>query len=492
MMLNQIKHSTISHRARSLCQISVMVLSTFFLSSAATVAHHDGYGDIVENLIPSVVSITVQAESSSGGQFQNIPREFREFFEQYMPRERGQKEGQRRPPLVQAVGSGFFISEDGFIVTNAHVVKNGVNIIVELNDSQSFEAEVVGVDPKTDIAVLKIDAGGRKLPALPFGDSDSIRVGDHVLAIGNPMGLDFSVSAGIVSGRNRTLTGGYDDFIQTDAAINSGNSGGPLLNMSGEVVGVNTLYLNDRRANGGSTGIGFAMASVVVEDVVDQLIEYGTTRRGWLGISMQPITEEIAEAIGIEAKSGILVLDLLDGPAADAGVEEGDAIVEFDGRAITDSRDMLRQVAAAGVGAEVDLLIFRRGEERTISVILGSREEAEGQEIYPASRSVPEPKEGNALGLELGELNDQMRQSLELEEDESGLAVLGVDENSEASKKGIRTGDIILQVNFQPVMTLEDMSDAVEMAEGEGKKSLLLFVQRRGQRLYVPLPLGDA
>lgn len=487
-MSNWFQNSLHSGSTRTFRNSAVTAFSAFLLAGGAAVAH-DGYGDIVEELIPSVVSITVQSKSEAGNQFQNIPREFREFFDRYMPRDVIPED--QRQQLVQAVGSGFFISDDGYIVTNAHVVRNGVNIEVELNDSQSFAATVVGIDPKTDIAVLKIGAGDQEFPALQFGDSDEIRVGEHVLAIGNPLGLDFSVSAGIVSGRNRTLTGGFDDFIQTDAAINSGNSGGPLLNLDGEVVGVNTLYLGDRRGRGGSSGIGFAMASAVVEDVVDQLIKYGSTRRGWLGISMQPLTEDMAEAIGIAEETGVLVLDLLAGPAADAGVEVGDVIVEFDGESISDSRDMLRQVAAAGAGAEVELGLFRKGEKQTISVVLGNREETEGQEIVPASRTLTESKEGSALGLELGELDAQMRQSLKLSEEDTGLIVLDVNGSSEAEKKGIRAGDIILEVNYDSVETLDEISEAITVAEEKGRKSLLLSVQRDGRKFFVALPVAE-
>ena len=452
---------------------------------------HEGYSDLVEELIPSVVSITVESERVTRNPFSNRPREFREFFDRYMPDFRGTvPEGESQRQVVQAVGSGFFISGDGYIVTNAHVVEDGVEIQVELSDLQTFEAEVIGTDPNTDIAVLKIDAGDQELPALPFGDSDEMRVGDHVLAIGNPLGLDFSVSAGIVSGRNRTLTGGYDDFIQTDAAINSGNSGGPLLNLDGEVIGVNTLYLGSGQARGGSSGIGFAMASSVVEDVVDQLVEFGATRRGWLGIGMQKLTSDIAEAMGLESDAGTLVVNLLEGPAEEAGIEIGDVITDFNGEMVSDSRDLLRLVAEAGAGAEVELTVFRQGEPVKIAVVLGSREEAEGQQILPASR-IQEPKEGNALGLELGEMDAETRQTLNLQPGETGLVVLGVDGSSPAAKKGIQEDDVILEVNFLPVHSVEDLSDAVAMAEDAGRKSVLLFVQRDGQRQYVALPVDS-
>ncbi len=480
-------HNQVSSRA-VICA-SAAVISAFALTGPG--AAHDGFGDLVEELIPSVVSITVEAERKSRNPLSDRPREFQEFFDRYMPDfKRIVPEGETQLQTVRSVGSGFFISEDGYIVTNAHVVENGTKIKVQLSDLQTFEAEVIGADPNTDIAVLKIDAGDQKMPALRFGDSGEMRVGDHVLAIGNPLGLDFSVSAGIVSGRNRTLTGGYDDFIQTDAAINSGNSGGPLLNMEGEVVGVNTLYLGSGQPRGGSSGIGFAMASAVVENVVGQLKEFGTTRRGWLGISMQTLTADIAEAMGLETADGTLVVSLLEGPAAEAGVEAGDVITELDGNKISGNRDLLKMVADAGSGAEVELTVYRQGEPLMIAVVLGSREEAEGQKILPASR-IEEPKEGNALGLELGELDAQKRQLLNLDDGDPGLVVLGVDGSSPAFEKGIRKNDLILQVNVSPVETVEDLSDAVSMAEDAGRESVLLLIQRNGERRYVALPIAS-
>ncbi len=479
------ENSSVWRRGRAASAFTAALFSAAVI--AAPVASHDGYGDIVEEVISAVVRITVEAEQSTNQSSGNVPQEFEEFFERYMrPPDNGQ------PRMGRSIGSGFFIGDEGHIVTNAHVVEpvidNEGSIEVEMSDSQTFEAELVGADPKTDIAVLKIDAGDQALPSLSFGDSETMRVGDFVLAIGSPLGLDYTVTSGIVSARNRTLSGGYDEFIQTDAAINSGNSGGPLLNLDGEVIGVNTLYLSNRQG-GSSSGLNFAMASSVVKDVVDQLVEYGTTRRGWLGIAMQSMTPDIAEALGLESAEGVLVTDLLEGPASDAGIELGDVITEFDGNAISDSRDLLRQVAAAGDGTEVRVEAIRKGERVDFSLVLGSREAVEGQEIRPASRVVP-PKEGNALGLELGELDAQKRQSLNLDDDAIGLVILGVDGGSSAADKGLRRDDIILEVNYAPLETIDQLSKAISEAEMSGRKSVLLLIERGEQRWYVGLPIA--
>lgn len=486
-MTNMVHHFHSKARSWSIVSITVMSLTLLSFSNAATA--HEGYGSLVEKLIPSVVSITVEAERTSNRPVDNFPPEFQDFLDRYFRDSIPQNQDRKR--VVQSSGSGFFISEDGYIVTNAHVVENGTNIKVQLSDTQTFDAEVIGADPNTDIAVLKIDPGDQQMPVLPFGDSDDTRVGEHVLAIGNPLGLDFSVSAGIVSGRNRMISGGFDDFIQTDAAINSGNSGGPLLNLDGEVIGVNTLYLRNRQAGGGSSGIGFAMASAVVEGVVDQLIEFGTTRRGWLGIAMQPITSDIAEAIGLESPEGSLVVNLLEGPARDAGIKVGDVITEIDGQTVSNNRDLLRYIASAGTGTEVDVTIYRNGEPVIVTVTLASREEAEGNPLLVTPVNLEkDSKETEIFGMKLGELNDDMRSTLGVES-EDGLIVLNVDKTSSAGKSGILEGDIILKVDSTNLTSIDGFSNAIATAEEEDREAVLLYVEREDNKRFVALPIED-
>lgn len=487
MQNNQFKAG---HRSVSIKSFAVAAFTTICFSSASSA--HEGFGSLVEELIPSVVSITVEVEQAS--QETNLPTDMQEFMNRFF-RDRFQDEGnpqgwiqRNRPQTIESAGSGFFISEDGYIVTNDHVVNKAKLIKVQLYDDQIFEAEVVGTDPKTDIAVIKIDTGQMATTALEFGDSDIMRVGDQVLAIGNPFGLEFSVSAGIVSGRNRTLSGGFDDYIQTDAAINSGNSGGPLLNLDGEVIGVNTLYLTNNGRSGGSSGIGFSMASAVVEKVVDQLIEYGSTRRGWLGISMQNIDSNLADAIGLESAEGTLVVDLLDGPAKESGIKIGDVITKIDGTKISNNRDLLLSIASAGNGTEVEITLFRNGETIDLSVVLASREEFESNSVVPASRSTQEPMQYKHFGLTLGELNDDLRERLQLE---NGIVVLDVENESTADKQGIRQGDIILKVDNQTLSDIEGMSNAIEEAEDEGRIAVLLYVNRDGTMQFIALPVGS-
>ena len=295
----------------------------------------DSFSDLVEKLSPSVVNITTSSTVPNRQELNpQLPpgSPFEDLFRDFMDRE--QNGSPRRQRRGTALGSGFIISPDGYVVTNNHVIENADQIEIEFFDGRLMEASVVGTDPKTDIALLKVKAKD-KLKFVSFGDSNKSKVGDWVLAIGNPLGQGFSVSAGIISARGRALSGSYDDFIQTDAAINRGNSGGPLFNMDGDVIGVNTAILSP---NGGSIGIGFSMSSAVVEKVIDQLKAFGETRRGWLGVRIQDVTEDVAEALGIEKTDGALVTDVPEGPAKNGGIKSGDVIIEFDGKKIKYTR----------------------------------------------------------------------------------------------------------------------------------------------------------
>ena len=385
------------------------------------------------------------------------------------------------------MGSGFVISADGYIVTNNHVIETADEIAIEFFDGKVLDAELVGTDPNTDIAVLKVEAD-EALPFVKFGDSDIARVGDWVLAIGNPLGQGFSVSASIISARNRTLQSGpYDDFIQTDAAINRGNSGGPLFNMDGDVIGVNTAIISP---NGGSIGLGFSMSSRVVRGVVDQLLEFGETRRGWLGVQIQDVDEDLAEALGLDGVKGALISGVPDGPAKDAGILAGDVILTFDGQEVQDTRSLVALVGATEVGKTVRVTVFREGETETLGVTLGRREEAEKERVLPAVAEPKKPEEIEELGMTLSSLTPEIREQLQLNNDANGVAIVNVDESSDAFEKGLRPGDLIKEVDHEVVDSPSAVNAAFKDAREGGRKSVLLKVDRTGNSRFVGLALN--
>jgi serine protease Do len=373
-------------------------------------------------------------------------------------------------------------------VTNNHVIDKADEIVIEFFDGKELVAKLVGRDPKTDIAVLKVEAS-EPLPFVGFGDSDIARVGDWVMAIGNPLGQGFSVSAGIISARNRTLRSGpYDDFIQTDAAINRGNSGGPLFNMSGEVIGVNTAIISP---NGGSIGLGFSMSSRVVGRVVKQLKEYGETRRGWLGVQIQDIDSDMAEALGLDKVSGALVSGVPEGPGADAGIQSGDVIISFDGVEVEDTRGLVTAVGNADVGKVVRVIIFRDGKTKTIKVTLGRREAAEKEKLVPVTKAPEKIKETEKFGMKLLTINSESRIKLNLPEDLEGVAVLDVSETSDAFEKGIRAGDVIVEAGRTKIADVNDISKIFEDAIEAGRKSILLLVLKGDNSRFVGLSLSE-
>lgn len=444
----------------------------------------ESFADLADQISPSVVNITtsaVVAGPTGGGPMVPEGSPFEDFFRDFMDRN---NPGDRGPRRSEALGSGFVISEDGYIVTNEHVIRDADEIEVEFFSGERLPATVIGKDTNTDIAVLKVESD-EPLPFVQFGDSDLMRVGDWVVAMGNPLGQGFSVSAGIVSARNRALSGTYDDYIQTDAAINRGNSGGPLFNMDGQVIGVNTAILSP---NGGSIGIGFSMASNVVTKVVDQLKEFGETRRGWLGVRIQDVTPDVAEAMGLAEAAGALVTDVPDGPAKDAGILAGDVITTFAGQPVADTRDLTRRVADAPVGEAVPVVILREGQTQTIDVTLGRREEAEAAEAGTSPEATPEePANAEILGLTLGPVTQELRDQMGLPADAEGLVVTAVDVASEAYAKGLREGDIVTEAGQQPVARIADLETQIEAARDGGRKSILLLVRRGGDPRFVAL-----
>ncbi|WP_412504487.1 Do family serine endopeptidase [Roseovarius sp. SYSU LYC5161] len=465
--------------------LMALTVGLILAQAIAAQARPDSFAGLAERVSPAVVNITTSTVvAQRDGPSPIVPEgsPFEDFFREFQDRnERGD-----RPRRSSALGSGFVISEDGFVVTNNHVIESADEIVVEFYSGRELAADVVGTDPKTDIALLKVEAE-EPLPFVNFGDSDTARVGDWVVAMGNPLGQGFSLSAGIVSARNRALSGTYDDYIQTDAAINRGNSGGPLFNLDGEVIGVNTAILSP---TGGSIGIGFSMASNVVTRVVDQLQQFGETRRGWLGVRIQDVSEDVAEAIGLEKVAGALVTDVPDGPAREAGMKAGDVIVSFDGKDVEDTRGLVRQVGNTAVGKTVRVVVFRDGNTQTLKVTLGRREVAEG--AVPAAQpgtDPAEPSEKELFGLTLSPLDDELRSQLELDSDATGLVVKDVDQLSEAYEKGMRAGDVITEAGQQKLVTISDLDNRIDEAREAGRKSVLLLVRRAGEPRFVALPL---
>ncbi len=444
----------------------------------------ESFAELAEKISPSVVNITTSSlvsSSTQGGPLVPPGSPFEDFFKDF-----GGPSGPGGTQRSEALGSGFVISEDGYIVTNNHVIEGADEITIEFFSGEKLVAKLVGTDPKTDIALLKVEAD-KPLPFVTFGNSDQARVGDWVVAMGNPLGQGFSVSAGIVSARNRELTGTYDDYLQTDAAINRGNSGGPLFNMDGQVVGVNTAILSP---NGGSIGIGFSMASNVVTKVVDQLKEFGETRRGWLGVRIQDVTADIAESMGLADAKGALVTDVPDGPAKDSGMLAGDVITSFAGQPVGSAGELTRRVADAPVGEAVPVIILRDGKAETLQVTLGRREEAEAK-TFPASAEKPaEVSEKELLGLTVAAITPDLRESLGLGEDDTGLVITKVDQSAEAWTKGLREGDVVAEAGQQKVVRIQDLEDRIKEARDSGRKSLLLLIRRAGDPRFVALPVN--
>ena len=471
--------------------LTLLTMAFIAVQAVMAFAKPESLAPLAEKISPSVVNITTSTVVEGRTGPQGIVPEgspFEDFFREFQDRN-NDGEGQR-PRRSSALGSGFVISEDGFVVTNNHVIAGADEITIEFFSGEELIAKVIGTDPKTDIALLKVEAPS-PLPYVNFGNSNASRVGDWVIAIGNPLGQGFSVSAGIVSARNRALSGTYDDYIQTDAAINRGNSGGPLFNMDGEVIGVNTAILSP---NGGSIGIGFSMASNVVTRVVDQLKEFGETRRGWLGVRIQDVTKDVADAMGLAKAEGALITDVPEGPAQEAGLLTGDVIVSFDGVSVADTRGLVRQVGNSPVGAAVRVTVLREGKSQVIKVVLGRREDADAEVAEQTDTDegkTPEQQSQSVLGLTLTPLTDELREELGADSAMVGLAVTEVDEASEAYEKGLRAGDIITEAGQQKVTGIGDLESRVKAAKEAGRKSLLLLVRRAGDPRFVALTLGE-
>lgn len=463
----------------------------------------DGIADIAEKVIDAVVNIsTSQTVEAKGGssERQATPQlppgsPFEEFFDDFFKNRRGgpgggSKGGEMQPRKTNSLGSGFVIDTAGVVVTNNHVIADADEINVIMNDGTKIKAELVGVDKKTDIAVLKFKPV-KPLIAVKFGDSDKLRLGEWVIAIGNPFSLGGSVTAGIVSARNRDISQGpYDSYIQTDASINRGNSGGPLFNLEGEVVGVNTLIISP---TGGSIGLGFAVPSKTVAGVVSQLREFGELRRGWLGVRIQQVTDEIAESLGIKPARGALVAGVDDkGPAKPAGIEPGDVVVKFDGKDVKDPKDLSRVVADTAVDKEVEVVVIRKGVEETKKVKLGRLEDNEKvQQAAAKSKDEPaaeKPVTQKVLGLDLAALSKDLRGRYKIKDSVKGVVITGVDNASDAAEKRLSAGDVIVEVAQEAVTNTADVKKRVDQIKKDGRKSVLLMVANGdGELRFVPL-----
>ena len=450
----------------------------------------NSFADLAERLLPAVVNIstTQKIEGRSGQampQFDFPPGSpFRDFFEEFNRRRRD------APRKGTSLGSGFIIDKSGLVVTNNHVIDGAEEITVVLQGGKKYEAKLIGKDAKTDLALLQIKPEG-DLPALEWGNSTKARVGDWVIAIGNPLGLGGTVTAGIISARGRDIRSGpYDDFIQTDAPINRGNSGGPLFNLDGEIVGINTAILSP---SGGSIGIGFAIPSNLAKGVIEQIKEFGTTRRGWLGVQIQTVDDAIAESLGLDEPRGALVAGVIkDSPAEAANFKTGDVILKFDGVKVPESRKLPRIVADTSVGKSVAVVVWREGKRVKLSVKLGELEKVD-QASFTTSRGGHKSKERteslDELGLTVAPLTKEMAKRFEVNRDVEGVIITKVGRDSSARDKGLRPGNIIVEVNQQKVSSPAEVAAQVEEAKKADRRSVLLLVDQDGDLRFVALKL---
>jgi serine protease Do len=500
-----------SLRRPALALVAVAALA-FPLGSTAQARGPDNIADVAEAVIDAVVNISTSQTVAAGGPSRREPGQgpgqgpgpearpgpgippgspFEEFFEEFFKNRRGQGEnkGGSQPRRVNSLGSGFVIDPEGLVVTNNHVIADADEISVVFNDGSKLKAELIGKDAKTDLALLRIKPD-KPLKAVKFGNSEKLRLGEWVVAIGNPFSLGGSVTAGIVSARNRDINSGpYDNYIQTDAAINRGNSGGPLFNLDGEVVGVNTAIISP---SGGSIGIGFAVPANTALAVIDQLREFKEVRRGWLGVRIQQVTDDIAESLGIKPVRGALVAGIDDkGPAKPAGIEPGDVIVKFDGKDIKEMRDLPKIVGDTPIGKDVPVIVIRKGKEETKTVRLGRLEDTP-QQASVKRDAVPDDKPvvQKALGLNLANMSDELRKKYKIKESVKGVVIVDVDANSPASEKRLSAGDVIQKVTDEEVATAADVQKRIDQLKKDGKKTALLLVANaEGDVRFVALGL---
>ncbi|WFP75337.1 Do family serine endopeptidase [Mesorhizobium sp. WSM4906] len=458
------------------------------------------FADVVEHVSPAVVSVKVKAKvqptaddgSDDQDGFDNLPDnpQLRRFFKEFRGfGDQGGQFGMRRfnhrnhgngEPRPVAQGSGFFISEDGYLVTNNHVVSEGSDFTVVTNDGKELDAKLIGTDPRTDLAVLKVDGGG-KFTYVDFADDSKIRIGDWVVAVGNPFGLGGTVTAGIVSARGRDIGAGpYDDFIQIDASVNRGNSGGPTFNLNGQVIGINTAIFSP---SGGSVGIAFDIPASTAKQVVEDLMKNGSVQRGWLGVEIQPVTSDIAESLGLKSEKGALVSSAQDaGPGKKAGITAGDVITQVDGKDVASPKELARVIGAYAPGKSVDVTVWRNGRNETVKVDLGTLPSSDKQASNEDSNKQAAPAKADTLA-DLG-------LTVTKSENGKGLVVTDVDPDSDAADRGIQPGDVITSINSNEVNTTDDVSKAMTDAAKSGRKAVLMQITRDDANRFVALPVG--
>ena len=455
--------------------------------------------DLAQGLLDAVVNIsTSQTVKGQDGESGPVPMPkvpdgspFQEFFDEYFGK---QKPGENNPShKVQSLGSGFVVdAAEGIVVTNNHVIADADEIEVNFNDGSKLKATLVGKDTKTDLAVLKVDPKKHKLVEVKFGDSSKTRIGDWVMAIGNPFGLGGTVTVGIVSARNRDINSGpYDNFIQTDAAINRGNSGGPLFDMYGQVIGINTAIISP---TGGSIGIGFAIPAELASGVIAQLRQFGEARRGWLGVRIQPVTDDIAESLGMTSSKGALVAGIIEGgPVANGSILPGDVITRFDGRDVNNVKDLPRVVAESPIGKEVDVVVIRKGKEQTVKVTLGRLEDGDQTAAKKDDQTTGEDgaiQDVDVLGMTLGKLDETTRKTFGIAKEVEGVLVTEVQNGSIAANKRIAAGDVIVDIAQETVSTPNDVAARIEKLRDEGRKNaLLMLASKTGELRFVTLQM---
>jgi serine protease Do len=450
------------------------------------------FADLVERVSPAVVSVTADEIQKASGQtdMDNMPDAFRDLFRQFGGRGAPQMQPQVRK--ATSMGSGFIIDKSGLIVTNNHVVDGAAKIKVKLPDGRTYDAKLVGTDSATDVALLRVKPE-KPLPTVEFGNDRALRVGDWVVAVGNPFGLSNTVTAGIVSSIGRDLGNAdqpYTDFIQIDAPINRGNSGGPTFDLRGQVVGMNSMIFSP---TGGSVGIGFAIPSSTIKDVVAALQAHGRVARGWLGVQIQPVTPEIASSLGLKEPKGALVASIVpDSPAARAGIRQGDIILSVSGREIADAHDLTRKVASLPVGKSAGFAILRDGQHKTVDVAVGARKDMQVasnqgslQEGLPPGGAAT----GKAMGLGLTGMTPEVRRAYNLGDDVQGVLVTKVDPESDAAEKGLQPGDVLISVSNRTVHTPQDVEKSVAAAHSSGRKSVLLLVSTEGTSHFVAVDI---
>lgn len=476
--------------------IGAFVIVTCVVISPVTVLAKgapDSFADLADKLLPTVVNVnttqTIKIDRRTMPQFPGMEDLFRHFGPQTEKDENGEKKPLTRQR--QSLGSGFIIDPSGIIITNNHVIDKADEIMIKMHDGREFEAKLIGKDSKLDIAVLKVEAN-EPLPFVKFGDDSKSRIGDWVLAIGNPYSLGGTLTAGIISARNRDIQSGpYDKYIQTDASINRGNSGGPMFNMDGEVIGINTAIFSP---SGGNIGIGFAIPSNQAQHVIAQLRKYGHTKRGRIGISFQQVTDEIAESLGMENNHGAMVATVVEGgPADNAGIEAGDIIIEFEGKIIKERNQLPIWVANTEVGSKVKLVVLRKGKKIKLTLVVDelpeNDDEADEPKVPNDDGTIVEGQE--VLGMNLEPITEKVRKALKLEDDVKGVLVAGVDRSSQAGHRGLRRGDIIVEITQEEVTSVDEAVARVDELREKGRKSVLLKILRRGNVAFVTVKFDE-